>query len=281
MLAVTIDSLARPYYGIGNYKEARHLFLEGLEICHEVGDPVSEAFYWIGLGLVAKAEKKTSQAREYLQKATASLDAHGTIDAATAFAWLGSVYLDEGMLEKACEFTKRAVGIMQMKSDVYTEYPSQEVWWWHYQTHKSDEVTSWLALDHARQNLLAGVATLSDNGLRRNNFNKVNINRMIIQEWLREARRRNQSLAPLFDQLNVAGDIKGQLNRMLDIGVRLNARREAGDLPEFIMDEVVELTGAERACLVLLDEKDRHIPAVFVLPGFHQQIEEKPASQVR
>jgi len=40
----------------------------------------------------------------------------------------------------------------------------------------------------------------------------------------------------------------------VEIGVSLNTRRDAAGLPRFIMDEVVELTGAERAVLLLLDE---------------------------
>jgi hypothetical protein len=109
--------------------------------------------------------------------------------------------------------------------------------------------------------MLAGIATLSDEGLRRSYFSKVEINRQIVAASLREASQRGLPLEPLTGGLTGESDPQQQLGRMLDIGLRLNARREtpepsAGrDLPRFILDEAVELTGAERAALILQDEE--------------------------
>ena len=46
---------------------------------------------------------------------------------------------------------------------------------------------AWSALQKAREITLEGIASLSDEGLRRNYLNKVEINREIITEWTQQA----------------------------------------------------------------------------------------------
>ncbi len=83
---------------------------------------------------------------------------------------------------------------------------------------------------------------------------------------------RGLSLEPLTDGLSRPGNLAEQFQRLVDIGVRLNGRGEAGDLPKFIMEELVELTGAERAALALIDEAgglsltEAHLP--LPVPAF-------------
>jgi GAF domain-containing protein len=113
---------------------------------------------------------------------------------------------------------------------------------------------------------LEQIANLSDAGLRRSAFHHVTFNRLIVREWLRQAGRRGLPLAPLTDYLSLPGSLSDQFQRLLEIGVRLNGRAEAGDLPDFIMQELVELTGAERAALVLVDEGGSYHNAAVHLP---------------
>ena len=62
------------------------------------------------------------------------------------------------------------------------------------------------------------------------------------------------------------GSIEGQLERMLETGVRLNSRGEAEDLPQLIMDELAELSGAERAALYLFDRGGARQVAAEIAP---------------
>ena len=62
------------------------------------------------------------------------------------------------------------------------------------------------------------------------------------------------------------GSIEGQLERMLETGVRLNSRSEAEDLPGLIMDELAELSGAERAALYLFDRGGARQVAAEIAP---------------
>jgi GAF domain-containing protein/CheY-like chemotaxis protein len=110
---------------------------------------------------------------------------------------------------------------------------------------------------------------LSDDGLRRNYFNKVAINRNIIQAWLEEAARRKQPPAALTDHLSSAGNVQDPFKRLIDIGVRLNALRDPAKLPDSILSEVVELNGAERAALFLAEAE----PAAILLPGGESEVD--------
>ena len=116
--------------------------------------------------------------------------------------------------------------------------------------------------------MLTPIATLSDDGLRRNYFNKIRINRQIVQEWFEQARKRNASLEPLTSALVGPGDGQDQFRRLLDIGVRLNARGEVSDLPTVILNEVVELTGAERAIFYFTEGEDKLHVAAEHIPSY-------------
>src|SRR4029078_1614072 len=59
-----------------------------------------------------------------------------------------------------------------------------------------------------------------------------------------------------------------ECNRVLEIDTRLNELGDAEALPNFIIDELVELTGAERAALVLIDaDGARHVHAAPASPA--------------
>ncbi|HSJ54432.1 MAG TPA: GAF domain-containing protein, partial [Anaerolineae bacterium] len=157
------------------------------------------------------------------------------------------------------------------------EYPPQEIWWCRYQALAALRAQSslpgeeaegsddaWLALDRAREVMLVSIANLTDAGLRRNSLNKVAVNRQIVEEWLSQAARLGMPLVPLTDGLGGSGGGQEQFRRMIDIGLRLNARREAADLARLVVDQVVELTGAERAILHRVNEAgQRQVVAEF------------------
>lgn len=279
ILSIFLETLGRAYLGLGADNQAQQAFEEGRTLAVEIGDRTSEAQYWLDLGRVALIRQQPAEARRLLQQAS---DLFGELDIpadqAGALAWLGKAHLDLGDGQTAYRFTSAAVEILTTVGDANFEFPPQDVWWLHYQVlestsakpfpeQASDEDPRWPCLDQARETMMAGIATISDEGLRRNYLNKVEINRYIVTEWTRQASQRNVSLSALTDVAR-ADDIQDQLKRMLNIGVRMTARLDADRLPNFIMNEVVELSGAERAFLVVLDKDggqsfvaDRGIPA--------------------
>ena len=109
---------------------------------------------------------------------------------------------------------------------------------------------SWHALNRAYELVFKSIANVGDAGLRRNYLNKVEINRQILAEWTKAALARG---LPIEHQDFSAGDLQERLRRLLKIGVRMNERRSEAELIDFIMAQLVELTGAGRALLVILD----------------------------
>ena len=114
--------------------------------------------------------------------------------------------------------------------------------------------------------MLEVIAGLNDDGLRRNYLNKIPLNRQIVEGWLAAAREFGLPFEPLTTVLSGLGGGEEQFRRLLDIGVRLNEGREGAELPWQIMIEVVELTGAERAALVLMDAEGGRRVAAQISP---------------
>ena len=281
-LSYSLDSLARSFLEIGDYRQARQYYEEGLELAYAIGNPDTAAFYNCGLGRLALKLGDLTQARQRLQKSVQLFGQEASPEQAYALAWLGVACLALGDLPAARQYSDQAVALLGSGDNYGGELPPQDIWWLRYRVLTTKIIAdggvvdaagesdisseAWEALDRAYVAMFSRVASLSDEGLRRNYFNKREINRQIIQEWLKQGARRGVDQAQLLDQLGGRGDLPGQLKRMLEIGVRLNARRDAAELPGFIMDEVVELSGAERAALFLLDDAGQRQVAAVSLP---------------
>ncbi|MCB0165180.1 MAG: GAF domain-containing protein, partial [Anaerolineae bacterium] len=276
-LSEHLESLGRGYLGLGAGEQAQQAFEESRLLTQEMGDRKSEAYCWLGLGRAALARQRPDEARDLLQRASkllAELDIPA--DQATVLSWLGAAHLELNEWTKAYDSSLEALKLLTAADDASSEFPPQEIWWLHYHilqaapertplstSHNSEKMKEevnllgneplWNCLDRAREIMLDGIATISDEGLRRNYLNKVSINRNIVVEWTQQATYRDVALTALTDVAR-AGDIQDQLKRMLDIGLRMSVSRDVDTLPNFIMDELVELSGAERAFLVLLDE---------------------------
>ncbi len=106
-------------------------------------------------------------------------------------------------------------------------------------------------LERAYRFICDGVATLSDEGLRRSWFNKVAEHRDVIKAWRAEAQRRGVPADAQLPHLQAESDLREPFERLVDTGLRLNELRGAAQLHEFLIEEATELSGAERVLLVL------------------------------
>ncbi|MGW8144358.1 MAG: GAF domain-containing protein [Anaerolineales bacterium] len=268
-LALYLDTLARAEMNLGEFSEAEKIFKEDQEVARKINSTIEEAYGYYGLGRVALLSGKPEEARPAFQSA---LDVFKETkiysELPTVLAWLGGAYLALDDPESARMYTAEGVTQLEAIGSGGAEYPPQEIWWWHYQaltyelrqqkTARNEDLelekipeNAWSALQKAREIALGGIASLSDEGLRRNYLNKVEINREIISEWADQAAIRGLEISGGDER---EGNIQAQLQRQLAIGVRMNERREVEALIDFIMDELIELSGAERAMLLLVDE---------------------------
>ncbi len=155
-----------------------------------------------------------------------------------------------------------ALAASQQAVDVYAARESRSmpgglspahVWWWHHQALSADgkHAQARKALESAYRLLLEGIGTLSDEGLRRSYLNKIDTHRAIVTAWISDARRRRLSVKRQTAHLAGEADLRAPFERLADTGMRLNELRSISELQEFLIDEVTELSGAERVLLVL------------------------------
>ncbi len=126
------------------------------------------------------------------------------------------------------------------------------VWWRHSQALLANAKASDAreALERAYQFMRDGIASLSDEGLRRNYLNKIDAHREIVHAWLNDARKRRLSREKRAPHLAGEASLREPFERLVDTGLRLNELRSAAELHEFLIDEATELSGAERVLLV-------------------------------
>ena len=127
------------------------------------------------------------------------------------------------------------------------------VWWRHSQAFAPAARPSRRrkALEQARHLLLARIASLSDEGLRRNYLNKRQENREIVLAWLAHARSASCRASSAKRTSPARVSLASAFERLVDTGLRLNEIKSEAELHEFLVDEVTELSGAERVLLVL------------------------------
>ncbi|MGE5139042.1 MAG: tetratricopeptide repeat protein, partial [Rudaea sp.] len=255
-VATYLESVARCYHDLGQYVQAKAAFDEALRITQETGNRYALPACYIGLGRLSLEQGDHEPALRWLDLARG--EAHELGDPsmeAIALAKLGAACLALEDLQGASERVSQAVALLEKAEGLSGEYPLQEVWWQRYlveraKGNETDQDQAFTSVKTAREVLLANIAELSDEGLRRNYLNKVRVNRDISLEWARvSAEHRLQEEAPAAR----AGNLQDQLRRVMETSVRMNEQRDPDALLNFILDEAVELNGAERILLMLVD----------------------------
>ncbi len=268
-LVFLLETLGRIYLALEAYEEARKVFAEGQALAQEIGDRATESIYAFQMGRVLLADGNPEEACKWLRLA---YDVQHELNLRAYFssteAWLGAACLAMDDWEAADTYTQEAVEKLEAAGS--GEYPLQEVWWLRYQVLRAADdadkdkasEAAWEALQNARTVMLKSIAGLSDEGLRRNYLNKVEINQNIVTEWTRQLAKRHEgqvldealtALTPA-SEAEDAARLQDRLERILDIGVRMNETHDAESLLNFVMEQVIELSGAEQGFLVLLDE---------------------------
>ncbi|MFP4395009.1 MAG: protein kinase domain-containing protein [Anaerolineales bacterium] len=271
-LVFLLETLGRVYLALEAYKEAQEVFAEGQALAQEIGDRTTESIYAFQMGRVLLANGQPEEAREWIKLAydvQHELNLRAYLSSTSA--WLGATCLALGDEKAADAYTQEALEMLEAAGA--GEYPLQEVWWLRYQVLRAAEDASatdkapasdaaWDALQNARTVMMKSIASLSDEGLRRNYLNKIEINQHIVTEWTRQLAKRHEgqildealtALTPA-SQAEDAARLQDRLERILDIGVRMNETHDAESLLNFVMEQVIELSGAEQGFLVLLDE---------------------------
>ncbi|HLF73397.1 MAG TPA: GAF domain-containing protein, partial [Anaerolineales bacterium] len=211
------------------------------------------------LGRYAEAQVLLDEAAERVQIAP------GFVSLAVAMSGYNSLLM--GDAGRALQKTQESL----VWADEVKQSFLQGVYWFRYlalQRASGDPARApeenWTLLDRACQEVLIPAANLHDEGLRRNYLSALIGNPEIITEWARQAHRRGLPLTPITEHKTSPDIDQDQFNRLLAFGTRLTSQRSPDDLLAFILDEFIELSGAERAFLALGDGKADSLPGIVL-----------------
>jgi signal transduction histidine kinase/CheY-like chemotaxis protein/tetratricopeptide (TPR) repeat protein len=260
-----LDFYARSLFALGKTSEARAAIDEGQRLAEATGDPIMMGLYPFLRAELMLKEGRFQEALETVEPGIKVTQQHYLpLEEAAAWALSTEALLGLGDLAQADQISAKAIEILSSNSYVPGNFMPQDIYWQRYQVllakqraegDVSERVSeeAWQVLQDARQLMLEGIASLSDEGLRRNYLNKPPINKQIVLEWVCQAKLRGLLME---EPQTAERSLHGQdiFKRMLDVSLRMNENRNPGELLDFILDEVVELSGAERAVLVLHEE---------------------------
>ena len=133
-LSLFLDSLARAEMNLGEFARAEEKFREGQKVCAEINNTPTEGCVLFGMGRVALLSGQAEKGRDAIQSA---LDIFRKTNLGSnipsTLVWLGAAYLALNDQESARRYTAEGVTEWEARSLSSSEYPPQEIWWWHYQ----------------------------------------------------------------------------------------------------------------------------------------------------
>ncbi len=225
-------------------------------------------------GQLALRQGQAAQALPHFARALRQLGA-GNVEGRMLFlAYSARAHLAAGDPARALAATRRACKLHRAAGLASIDaIERSELWWRHCQALRAcgHEAEAQEALAQAWRFVLASLESLGDEGLRRNVLNKPEATREIVQAWIAHARQRKLSREEREAHLAGTANVGEPFERLVDTGLRLNELKSEAELREFLVDEVTELSGAERVLLVL------ETPGGVEIAGAELPFGEKPA----
>jgi signal transduction histidine kinase/DNA-binding response OmpR family regulator len=254
----------------GDVANARALWPRYDALVTALDEPVTQADRALWRSYLLLAEGDTAAAERHLRAFLRQVRADNPGFELYVLIPLARVLLRRGDASAALRMTRRGVALHAQRGFARAGFgQSQDIWWWHSRAlaanHRPDE--AWAALQKAYALLLEAMGKVRDDGLRRSYLNKQQVNRAIVEAWLPAAARRALPDARRLAHLSLESSLTEPFKRLVDTGMRLNELRSIGELHDFLIDELTELSGAERVLLVLLDNAGRWEIAGSLVPA--------------
>jgi signal transduction histidine kinase/tetratricopeptide (TPR) repeat protein/putative methionine-R-sulfoxide reductase with GAF domain len=241
-----------------------------------LNDPTHDATLALLMGHLALIQGDPKTAVEHIQNAVTAAHHSGLGNEAIFLAKLGQAYLAGGSDPGAAlQATTAATELHRAQSFAKPDgFTSQEIWWRHAQAlkanRKKQEVRE--AVEIAYDLMLKSIATLRDEGLRRNFLNKVEVNREIIDAWIQDGLKRKLSSERLYAHLSIESNVREPFKRLADTGLRLNTLHTIDAIQAFLVEEAVELSGGERVLLIVEKDHRREVAEAFLPAGEDAQL---------
>ncbi|HWD16923.1 MAG TPA: GAF domain-containing protein, partial [Casimicrobiaceae bacterium] len=241
----------------GSLDDARAFAVEADRVSRALGDTRFRGFPLVIRGAIAQREGRWREAARLFEQVLRKSDSVEFKLAALTDA--GRSHLAAGRADKALAATSAAAkqhrAMRLPPLDTSVKPPA--LWWRHSQALQANgaHAEARKALEQSWRLLLRSMTSLGDEGLRRNYLNKRAENREIVLAWLAHARERK--LPKRQREAHLAGKVslRESFERLVDTGLRLNEIKSEAALAEFLVDEITELSGAERV-LLLMESND-------------------------
>jgi len=254
-LANTLASLADIAIQLGDYAAAEAARADYVALLQLYADPIG-GYMAASLGgeLALAQGHSTLAVREFRAAQRAALAGSDPAMQMAAHDGLAKALLADGQAAAALRASSRGIALHRGQGLSKLDFVQRQHLWWHHSQALAalgrDE-QAWAALQQAYVFLLDGVRELRDEGLRRSYLNKVLGNRELVRAWLTGAAQRGLAEAEREGYLHLPSLPVEPFKRLVDSGLRLNELRSAAELQEFLINELTQLTGAERVMLVL------------------------------
>ena len=253
-LTTTLWVLSRVELESGHPEIAQQYSEESLALAEASQDRRFKSYRPWNRGIFALQANDYAKAIDFLNEAEAILEGlNETVFRINILVSLGRAHLGMGNVEAALAATERATTIHRAHGLASIESIDPEgLWWQHSQSLAANgkAAAAQRALATAYKFLVAPVAHVSDEGLRRNYFNKSRERREIVGAWLASNRTKSGARRQV-PHLAGTSSLREPFERLADTGLRLNELRSSEELQEFLIDEATELSGGERVLLVL------------------------------
>ncbi len=255
-MVFSLESLARVCLAQGDLEMARSLAEEGLSLSRSLDTPLNEALYLMDMGLIALQQGAPEEAVAQLEQACAIMRDLGTLNYLTvAASKLAVARLHAGDEAGARAAADEALDALE-RGGISSSFPVQDIWWERYLVlagldadARTAPPEAQAALRQACELLLGSAAALSDMGLRRAYFYRVPVHQAILNAWRRWQGRLPTELRSFSTDINLRDE---RLQRLLTLNATLGERHDEDALLDFILEQTLELTGAERAFVLLL-----------------------------
>ncbi|HEY7903958.1 MAG TPA: GAF domain-containing protein [Casimicrobiaceae bacterium] len=256
----------------GEFAEARAIRDECRAVAGALVDEPSFKWSWITTGAhMAAAAGDHRTAIKNLKQAFATLPpGSGKLMVVSGLASIAKSQLALSDAKSALATTRRALRLVakhHLVGDV--DSPLLQFWLQHFESLRANgeaEAAS-AALEAAYVDMCAHIGVIRDEGLRRNYLNKLPDHRAIVREWIADCRSRRRPPAQWRAHLVAEVNPREPFERLVESGMRLNALPGSADILRFLIEEAVELSGAERVLLVLETEQGPTLAGSEVPPA--------------
>ena len=269
-LAVNGGNLFDAELRLGHVEAARRLAADVSALIRALGWRRFLGWPAAAEGHLALSEGRATEAAQCFARACKDQGAHDDGQSLDFLAAAAHALLAAGQPAQALATSRRAIALHRAKNLAWLDGMEPPVLWWrHAQAlranglHKEADA----ALARAYRFVVERNAQVSDEGLRRNAFNKQPEVRELLAAWIAHARASRLSKAAREAHLAVQANLREPFERLVDTGLRLNEIRTEPELREFLVDEVTELSGAERVLLVLEFDGDMQIGGALLPQG--------------